>query len=58
MPPGGYFGKALLVDLSTGSGTAAAIEEPLRVEGGFAVVPERPGNGLTWDKTALEKYRM
>src|SRR6201995_5738998 len=29
MPPGGYFGKALLVDLSTGSGTAAAIEEPL-----------------------------
>lgn len=28
MPPGGYFGKALLVDLSTGSGTAAAIEEP------------------------------
>jgi aldehyde:ferredoxin oxidoreductase len=27
MPPGGYFGKALLVDLSTGSGTAAAIEE-------------------------------
>jgi aldehyde:ferredoxin oxidoreductase len=29
MPPGGYFGKALLVDLSTGSGTAAAIEEPV-----------------------------
>ena len=27
MPPGGYFGQALLVDLSTGSGTAAAIEE-------------------------------
>ena len=36
----------------------AIVEEPLRVEGGFAVVPERPGNGLTWDKTALEKYRM
>jgi aldehyde:ferredoxin oxidoreductase len=29
MPPGGYFGKALLVDLSTGSGTAAAIDEPV-----------------------------
>src|ERR1700759_4396505 len=27
MPPGGYFGQALLVDLSTGSGTAAPIEE-------------------------------
>ncbi len=27
MPPGGYFGKALLVDLSTGSGVAAAIDE-------------------------------
>jgi len=29
MPPGGYFGKALLVDLSTGSGEAAAIDEPV-----------------------------
>ena len=27
MPPGGYFGKALIVDLSAGSGCAAAIEE-------------------------------
>jgi aldehyde:ferredoxin oxidoreductase len=27
MPPGGYFGQALLVDLSTGTGTATAIEE-------------------------------
>jgi aldehyde:ferredoxin oxidoreductase len=27
MPPGGYFGKALIVDLSTGSGCAAAIED-------------------------------
>jgi aldehyde:ferredoxin oxidoreductase len=29
MPPGGYFGKALLVDLSTGSGEAEPIEEPV-----------------------------
>ena len=29
MPPGGYFGKALLVDLSTGSGQTAMIEEPV-----------------------------
>jgi aldehyde:ferredoxin oxidoreductase len=26
MPPGGYFGSALLVDLSAGSGEAAPIE--------------------------------
>jgi aldehyde:ferredoxin oxidoreductase len=29
MPPGGYFGKALLVDLSTGSGQTTTIEEPI-----------------------------
>jgi aldehyde:ferredoxin oxidoreductase len=29
MPPGGYFGKALLVDLSTGSGRSEPIEEPV-----------------------------
>jgi aldehyde:ferredoxin oxidoreductase len=29
MPPGGYFGKALLVDLSTGSGQSAPIDEPV-----------------------------
>src|SRR5215467_4646059 len=27
MPPGGYFGKALLVDLSTGSVQASAVED-------------------------------
>jgi mandelate racemase len=36
----------------------ALVEEPLRIEGGFAVVPERPGNGLTWNAKAVEKYRM
>jgi mandelate racemase len=36
----------------------AIVEEPLRIEGGFAVVPERPGNGLSWDAKAVEKYRM
>src|SRR6185312_8649638 len=29
MPPGGYFGTALLVDLSTGSGRSETIEEPV-----------------------------
>jgi len=36
----------------------AIVEEPLRIEDGFAVVPERPGNGLSWDQKAVEKYRM
>ncbi len=36
----------------------AIVEEPLRIVDGFAIVPERPGNGLSWDKKAVEKYRM
>jgi mandelate racemase len=34
------------------------VEEPLRIESGFAVVPERPGNGLAWNAAAVAKYRM
>jgi mandelate racemase len=34
------------------------VEEPLRIENGFAVVPERPGNGLSWNAKAVETYRM
>ncbi len=29
MPPGGYFGKALIVDLSTGAGTVEPLHEPV-----------------------------
>jgi mandelate racemase len=36
----------------------AIVEEPLRIESGFAVVPERPGNGLAWNAAAVAKYRM
>jgi mandelate racemase len=36
----------------------AVVEEPLRIDAGFAVVPERPGNGLTWNAAAVAKYRM
>jgi mandelate racemase len=34
------------------------LEQPLRIVDGFAVVPERPGNGLTWDRKAVEKFRI
>ena len=34
------------------------VEQPLEIVDGFAVVPDRPGNGLTWDRQAVEKYRI
>lgn len=36
----------------------AIVEEPLRIADGFALVPDRPGNGLTWNARAVERYRM
>jgi mandelate racemase len=34
------------------------LEEPLAIVDGFAIVPQRPGNGLAWDRKAVEKYRI
>jgi len=34
------------------------LEEPLAIVDGHAVVPPRPGNGMVWDKTAVDHYRM
>ncbi len=34
------------------------LNEPLRIENGCAVVPERPGTGLSWDERAVAKYRL
>jgi len=34
------------------------LEQPLQIADGCAVTPERPGNGLTWDAKAVERYRM
>ena len=34
----------------------ALLREPLRVEGGMALVPDRPGFGLTWDESALQRH--
>ncbi len=36
----------------------AILDEPLKIHDGFAVVPDRPGNGLSWNKKAVEKYRI
>ena len=34
------------------------VEEPLAIVDGNAVAPSRPGNGMVWDKKAVERYRM
>ena len=36
----------------------AIVEEPLRIVDGNAIAPARAGNGLTWNKEAVERYRM
>ena len=36
----------------------AIVEEPLAIVAGHAVIPARPGNGLTWNKEAVAHYRM
>jgi mandelate racemase len=34
------------------------LEEPLMVADGHAQISARPGNGMVWDKKAVEHYRM
>ncbi|HET7754634.1 MAG TPA: enolase C-terminal domain-like protein [Anaeromyxobacteraceae bacterium] len=36
----------------------AIVNEPLRILDGNAVVPERPGAGLTWNEEAVARYRF
>lgn len=36
----------------------ALVEQPLALVDGHAVVPQRPGNGMVWNKQAVERYRM
>jgi mandelate racemase len=34
------------------------VQEPLRIVDGEAVIPDRPGHGIVWDKAAVERYRV
>lgn len=34
------------------------VEHPLEIANGHAAVPRRPGNGMVWDKSAVERFRM
>jgi mandelate racemase len=36
----------------------ALLEEPLRVENGCVVLPDRSGTGLAWDERAVARYRL
>ena len=36
----------------------AILEEPLAIEGGSAIPSKRPGTGITWDRDAVERYRI
>jgi mandelate racemase len=36
----------------------AIVEQPLIIEDGYAIVPERAGNGLSWNLGAVERYRL
>ena len=37
---------------------SAILAEPLEIVDGQAVVPERPGTGVSWNEEAVERYRM
>jgi mandelate racemase len=32
------------------------LREPLKVENGRAILPERPGSGIEWDEAGVERY--
>lgn len=34
------------------------LQEPLIVKDGHAIIPNRPGNGMMWDRGAVEHYRV
>jgi mandelate racemase len=36
----------------------AILEQPLEIVGGEAVIPDRSGNGMTWNEDAVKRYRM
>jgi mandelate racemase len=37
---------------------APILAEPIEVREGHALIPERPGNGLAWNREAVERFRL
>jgi mandelate racemase len=36
----------------------AVLQEPIAIEDGHAVIPERPGTGMAWDESAVARYQF
>ena len=36
----------------------AILEEPIAIRDGHAHIPERPGNGMTWNESAVTRYQF
>ncbi|HEX5212125.1 MAG TPA: enolase C-terminal domain-like protein [Pseudolabrys sp.] len=34
------------------------LREPLKIVGGQAIVPDRPGNGMVWDESAVKRFQL
>jgi mandelate racemase len=34
------------------------VQQPLEIIDGHAAIPDRPGTGIVWDQTAVERYRV
>jgi mandelate racemase len=37
---------------------APILEQPLEIRDGNAIIPDRPGNGLSWSRAAVERFRL
>ena len=37
---------------------APSLAEPLQISDGMALVPNRPGSGVSWDEDAVKRYRI
>jgi mandelate racemase len=37
---------------------APLLAEPMRIKDGYAIIPERPGNGMVWNEAAIAKYQV
>ena len=37
---------------------APILEQPIEIRDGNAIIPDRPGNGLAWNRDAVERHRM
>jgi mandelate racemase len=37
---------------------AGVVEQPIQIKDGFAITPDRPGTGISWDEKAVERYQV